>query len=112
MIKLESKEPWEWAILGALAITGLAVLIAAGYLLLQDTWTLKVEQPIPAPAESVFSAISDADRRVEWQFGVTAVTSLTGEPNEEGWSGLIYMHADRKSWHRFLNFLDQTLAGR
>ncbi|WP_281300476.1 MULTISPECIES: SRPBCC family protein [unclassified Iodidimonas] len=93
---MHKKEPWEWAILGGLALAGLLILGFFTHAYLKSQWVIEIALDLPAPPEAAFHLLSDPESRVAWQFGVTDIAPLTGEGHAIGATRMIYLRVDGK----------------
>ncbi|RMF68247.1 MAG: SRPBCC family protein [Alphaproteobacteria bacterium] len=106
-LKPRPRDRWEWVLLlgfwGLVAAVPVFLLISA----LITSWTIRVTLMMPAPADVVFHAVADADRRLAWEPGLVAVTPMKGDGSRPGDTRMLFLAGPRGRWHE-----TETLCGR
>ena len=108
---MHRKEPWEWMLLGALALVVAGVLALAAFLVGKETWRIEVGTGIAAPPAQVFDWLTRHEKRLLWEPDLIDIAPLTGVSGEAGSTQLLYLHRDGDRWQVEERWL-RVLPGR
>ena len=111
MQMMHRKEPWEWMLLGALALVVAGALALGGFLVGRETWRFEVETGITAPPAQVFDWLTRREKRLVWEPGLIDIAPLTGTAGEAGSTALLYLRRDGEHWQVEERWL-RVLPGR
>ncbi len=108
---MHRKEPWEWTLLGALALVVAGVLALGGFLVGKETWRFEVGAGIAAPPAQVFDWLTRREKRLLWEPDLIDIAPLTGTAGEAGSTELLYLRRDGDRWQIEERWL-RVLPGR